>query len=108
MAIAEKKHDVFQAIADSTRRKMLRLLMNKEMSIASITDYFPISRSAVNKHLTILNDAGLVTSHKKGRETRFKIEPKPLAEVQQWVSFFERFWDEKLNALSEYVKSDDK
>lgn len=108
MAIAEKKHDVFQAIADTTRRKMLRLLTNKEMSIASMTDCFPISRSAVNKHLTILHDAGLVTSHKKGRETRYKIDPKPLAEVKEWVTFFERFWDEKLSALSEYVESDDK
>ncbi len=61
MVAALPKHDVFQAIADPTRSRLLRLLADKEMPIASITEYFPISRTAVNKHLHVLSDAGLVS-----------------------------------------------
>lgn len=107
MLAAESKHDVFQAIADPTRRSLLKLLTEKEMSIASITECFPISRTAVNKHLHVLSDAGLVSSRRIGRETRYKIQPEPLVEVKQWVSFFEQYWDDRLYALRQYVESHD-
>lgn len=106
MAFTELKHDVFQAIADPTRRRILLLLKDNEMSIASMTECFPITRTAVNKHLHILNEAGLVMSHKKGRETRFSLRPEPLVEVKNWITVFEEFWDEKLLALREYIESD--
>ncbi|MBS4174693.1 metalloregulator ArsR/SmtB family transcription factor [Bacillus sp. FJAT-49736] len=101
------KHDVFQAIADPTRRKMLILLADKEMPIASITEQFPITRTAVNKHLHVLADAGLVQSKKVGRETRYTLQPEPLKELQKWVSFFEKYWADRLSALKEYVESED-
>lgn len=108
MAVPALKHDVFQAIADPTRRSLLKLLANKEMPIASITDCFPITRTAVNKHLHVLLDAGLVSSKKVGRETRYKLQPEPLAEIKEWLNFFEEYWDEKLLALKHFVESDDK
>lgn len=101
------KHDVFQAVADSTRRKMLILLADKEMPIASITEQFPISRTAVNKHLHVLADAGLVQSKKVGRETRYKLQPEPLKELQKWLSFFEKYWADRLSALKEFVENDE-
>jgi DNA-binding transcriptional ArsR family regulator len=55
------KHDVFQAIADPTRRKLLRLLSEREMAVSALSVHFPMSRTAVSKHLRILSDAGLVT-----------------------------------------------
>ena len=67
MLAADFKHDVFQAIADPTRRKMLKLLVDKEMPIASIVDCFPISRTAVNKHLHVLSEAGLAAHCVVGR-----------------------------------------
>src|ERR1700730_2804196 len=67
------EHDVFQAIADPTRRRLLKLLADKEMPITAITECFPISRTAVNKHLHVLSDAGLVSIQKVGRETRYKL-----------------------------------
>ncbi|MDH6428283.1 transcriptional regulator [Paenibacillus odorifer] len=106
MPVAEAGHDVFQAIADPTRRSLLKLLANKEMSIASITDCYPISRTAVNKHLQVLSDAQLVSSQKVGRETRYKLQPEPLLELQDWLAFFEGYWANKLFALKEYVESD--
>jgi len=107
MAASEAKHDVFQAIADPTRRKILKLLANQEMPIASITDSFPITRTAVNKHLFVLSEAGLVSSKKVGRETRFSLKAEPLQELQEWLSFFEIYWDNKLSALKNFVESDE-
>lgn len=101
------KHDVFQAIADPTRRRMLKLLADKEMPIAAIAEHFPITRTAVNKHLHVLSDAGLVSSKKAGRETRYKLQPEPLTELKQWLSSFEQYWDEKLLALKMFVENDE-
>jgi DNA-binding transcriptional ArsR family regulator len=100
------KHDVFQAIADPTRRSLLRILAEKELSIAELTEYFPISRTAVNKHLNVLSEAGLVSSMKVGRETRYRLKPEPLVEIKEWLAFFEQYWDDKLSALKEYVEND--
>lgn len=106
MAASAFKHDVFDAIADPTRRKMLELLADKEMAIATIAESFPISRTAVNKHLHILADAGLVSHQKIGRETRYKLQPEALVELKQWLAFFEQYWDEKLSSLKEYLEND--
>lgn len=99
------KHDVFKAIADPTRREMLRLLAYEEMPINSITGHFPMTRTAVTKHLHILEDAGLVYERRVGRETRYKLEPKPLLELKAWLAFYEQFWDDKLLALKNYVEA---
>jgi DNA-binding transcriptional ArsR family regulator len=103
---APSKHDVFQAIADPTRRSMLKLLAGKEMAIAEIVAHFPVSRTAVNKHLYVLSDAGLVRSRKVGRETRYRLQPQPLQELKQWLAFFDQYWDEKLANLKDFVESD--
>lgn len=100
------KHDVFQAIADPNRRKMLRLLADNEMHVTGISGHFPMSRTAVSKHLRILTEAGLVKEQKVGRETRYSLQPDPLRELQEWLSYYERFWDNKLNALKRLVESD--
>ncbi|GMA62254.1 metalloregulator ArsR/SmtB family transcription factor [Alicyclobacillus fastidiosus] len=106
MATPALKHDVFQAIADPTRRKLLGLLADQELPITSISEHFPISRTAVNKHLHVLSDAGLVTSQRVGRETRYRLEPEPLRQVKQWLSYYERFWDNKLAKLKHFVEGE--
>lgn len=110
MGVTEPQHDVFQAIADPTRRSLLKLLAEpgKEMSIVAMVERFPITRTAVNKHLQVLFEAGLVSSRKIGRETRYKLQPEPLAELEQWLSFFEQYWETKLSALKEYVETDER
>lgn len=104
--MVSSKNDIFQAVADPTRRKLLKLLAEKEMSITTITEYFPITRTAINKHLHVLLVAGLVSSQKAGRETRYKLQPEPLVELKQWLSFFEQYWDEKLSVLKEFVEDE--
>lgn len=107
MAIPSQKHDVFQAIADPTRRHLLQLLGDQEMPVTVISGHFPMSRTAVSKHLRILAEAGLVKERKVGRETRYRLEAEPLMELKRWLSFYERYWENKLNVLKRFVEQDD-
>lgn len=107
MAASTAKHDVFQAIADPTRRELLRLLGDQEMPVTAISGHFPISRTAVSKHLRVLSEAGLVKERKVGRETRYSLQPEPLKELKDWLSYYERFWENKLNVLKYLVENDE-
>lgn len=101
---AKKKYDVFQAIADPTRRKLLQMLAEKERPIAEISSHFSISRTAVAKHLHILAEAELVCGEKVGREKRYRLQPEPLKELKDWLSYYEQFWDNKLSILKHLVE----
>lgn len=101
------KYDVFQAIADPTRRSLLKMLVDQEMAVTEISGHFPISRTAVSKHLRVLSEAGLVKDRKVGRETRYRLDPEPLNELKRWLSFYERFWENKMSILKAYVESGD-
>ena len=100
------KHDVFQAIADPTRREVLRLLAQRELPISKITEQFAISRTAIVKHLNILTEANLVQGRKEGREKLYRLQPEPLQEVKEWLSYYERFWSNKLSILKHLVEND--
>lgn len=101
-----RKHDVFQAIADPTRRSVLELLTDRELPVGEISGHFAISRPAVSKHLRVLAEAGLVKERKVGRETRYRLEPEPLQELKRWLAYYDRFWDNKLNQLQRLVEED--
>lgn len=105
MSASQQKHDVFQAIADPTRREVLRLLAEKELPISEITSHFPISRTAIAKHLRILSEAELVSGRKVGREKIYRLHPEPLTELKQWLAFYEKFWENKLSMLKHIVES---
>ncbi|WP_438350023.1 ArsR/SmtB family transcription factor [Paenibacillus sp. FA6] len=107
MAESASKHDVFQAIADPTRRRLLHLLGDQEMPVNNLCEHFTMSRTAVSKHLRVLADAGLVEARKVGRETRYRLDPEPLLELKRWLAYYERFWDNKLSMLKRYVESDE-
>lgn len=107
MSSSAKKHDVFQAIADPTRREVLRLLAEKERPISEISSHFPISRTAIAKHLQILTEAELVSGKKCGREKIFQLHPEPLTEIKQWLAFYEQFWSNKLSILKHLVEQED-
>ncbi|MEK8128058.1 metalloregulator ArsR/SmtB family transcription factor [Paenibacillus filicis] len=107
MQAPEPKHDVFQAIADPTRRKLLRLLGDRELPVTAISSHFPMTRTAVSKHLRILSDAGLVSEQKVGREKRYKLQPEPLLELKRWLAYYDRFWDNRLAVLKHLVEAED-
>ncbi|CAH0119782.1 hypothetical protein PAE9249_02290 [Paenibacillus sp. CECT 9249] len=104
MAAESAKPDVFQAIADPTRRQLLQMLSNGEMPVTAMSGHFAMSRTAVSKHLRILADAGLVANRKVGRETRYRLQPEPLLELKRWLEYYDRFWENKLAMLKHYVE----
>jgi len=104
---AAPKYDVFQAIADPTRRQLLHLLAEQELPVNVISSNFPMSRTAVSKHLHVLESAGLVTERKIGRETRYSLQAAPLRELKDWVAYYEQFWDNKLALLKHLVEAAD-
>ncbi|MCI4128521.1 ArsR/SmtB family transcription factor [Bacillus haynesii] len=106
MTSSAVKHDVFQAVSDSSRRKMLKLLAGRELPVTDISSHFPMSRTAVSKHLRILSEAGLVSGRKAGREKLYRLHPEPLAELQQWLAYFDMYWDNKLSLLKHKVEND--
>ncbi|MCM3388771.1 metalloregulator ArsR/SmtB family transcription factor [Ureibacillus chungkukjangi] len=101
-----QKVDIFQAIADPTRREVIRLLSVKNQSIAELSSHFEVSRNAVVKHLNVLTEAGLVRGEKSGREKIYQLQPEPLKELQEWLSYYEKFWYNKLTKLKYVVEND--
>jgi len=92
--------DVYDAVADPTRRKLIQLLADVEdLPLHEITVHFQMGRTAVSKHLAILKDADLVIAQKIGRETRYRLNANPLKEIKDWVSFYEGFWNERIDKL---------
>lgn len=102
-----QKHDVFQAIADPSRRKMLRLLADNELPVTLISKHFPMSRTAVSKHLRILSESKLVSVEKVGREMRYTLQADALLELKDWLSFYEQFWDNKISMLKHLVENEE-
>ena len=104
MAHATSTPDVYAAIGDPTRRALLlRLAEEGRKTVSELLEPFSISQPAVSKHLRVLREAGLVRSHKKGRLRLYELDAASLRQVYQWVSHFERYWDERLDALGDYL-----
>lgn len=101
--------DIYVAIADPTRRKLLRLLADvEELPLNGMTVHFEMGRTAVSKHLAILKEADLVISRKVGRETRYRLNAAPLKEIEDWVSFYKRFWSERMLLLNQILEEEQK
>ncbi|MCM3636382.1 metalloregulator ArsR/SmtB family transcription factor [Sporosarcina luteola] len=105
MITTDQERDVFVAIADPTRRKLIRLLAgSEEMALYELTAHFQMGRTAVSKHLAILKEADLVRNRKIGRETRYRLNAAPLQEVKDWLSFYEEFWNERAAILKNILE----
>jgi DNA-binding transcriptional ArsR family regulator len=95
---------VFRAIADPTRREILRLLRNDRLTVGEIAANFRTSRPAISKHLRLLRAAGLVTSHKDGTASICGLNPKPLRTVNNWLQDYRVLWGASLRNLKRYVE----
>lgn len=99
--------DVYRAVADPTRRRLLRMLADAdELALHEMTAQMPMGRTAVAKHLAVLKEAGLVVDRKAGRETRYRLNAAPLREIQDWVSSYERFWTERIDRLKDLLEAE--
>ena len=100
------RRDVFQAIADPTRREIIGLLANQQLNLNSIADNFDISRPAVSKHIKILRQCGLITIKQDGRDRYCKANFVKLNEVASWVEQYRKFWNQKLDALGDFLENE--
>ncbi|WP_274362337.1 ArsR/SmtB family transcription factor [Paenibacillus thermotolerans] len=108
MSENDKLRDVFDAIADPTRRRLIHLLAEaEELPLHELTAKFSMGRTAVSKHLTILKEAGLVLDRKVGRETRYRLNASPLREIQDWVAFYSKFWSTNMLRLNQLLEEEE-
>ncbi|MES2005993.1 MAG: metalloregulator ArsR/SmtB family transcription factor [Bacteroidota bacterium] len=99
----EARRDIFQAIADPTRRTILSLLALQAMTPGAIAENFNSSRQTISKHIQILTECQLVRQELKGREIYYYFNPKKMKEVADWVSQYQQYWDTKLDSLENYL-----
>lgn len=100
----DRADGVFAALADPTRRAVVRFLAERGPSSATeVAASLPVSRQAVVKHLSALGDAGLVRSESVGRERRYRLTPAPLADAVSWMASVGWEWDERLEALRRHL-----
>jgi DNA-binding transcriptional ArsR family regulator len=98
------RRDVFQAIADPTRREIIHLLSSQTLNLNTVAGQFEISRPAISKHIKILTECGLIEIHQQGRERFCEAKLERLNEVSGWVEQYSKFWHSKLDALELYLE----
>ena len=96
----------FRALADPSRRTILDLLADGEQSVTELLAHFPFSQPALSKHLRVLREAGLVAVRKEARRSLYGLRPEGLRSVADWVRHYERFWNERLDALGEVLEAE--
>jgi DNA-binding transcriptional ArsR family regulator len=101
----ETRRDVFQAIADPTRRDIIGLIAKNPMTPNSVSDSFDLSRQAISRHIKILTECGLLTLNIQGREYYYSIQPKKLKEVNEWLEPFRNMWEDKFNRLDNVINN---
>jgi len=97
--MAQPTLDAFQVIADPSRRQMLKLLSKDSLTINSLAENFDMSRPAVSKHIRILHEAGFISIQDIGRERHCILRRDGFNELQEWISYFDKFWASKLKKL---------
>ena len=95
----------FRALSDPTRRDILCLLGGGEMTVAQVSQRFDMTRAAVKKHLNVLEQGALITVRRQGRETFNALCPQGMAPVRDWISYFDSFWDTRLNDLKTTIEN---
>ncbi|MDR3697661.1 metalloregulator ArsR/SmtB family transcription factor [Mucilaginibacter sp.] len=99
----EIRRDVFQAIADPTRRAILGLVALHAMTPGAIAENFNSSRQTISKHIQILNECALLTQTQSGREIYYHFNPGKMKEVADWLEPYRKLWDERLNAMDDLL-----
>jgi DNA-binding transcriptional ArsR family regulator len=100
----ETRRDVFQAIADPTRREIITLIANRQpLTLNAIAEHFAITRPAVSNHIKILNECGIISIEQIGRERHCKIQPDNLKKVSDWIGQFNELWEQRIDSFEKYV-----
>lgn len=99
------RRDVFQAIADPTRRAIIGIIALNAMTPNTIAEHFQTSRQAISKHLKILTECELVTPQQRGREIYYQLEVKKMKEIDRWLQQYRQMWESKFDALDDVLKN---
>lgn len=97
------RRDVFQAIADPTRREILNMVAHQPLNVNTVAGNFEVSRTAIYKHMKILTECGLIVVTQQGRERYCEARLQKLNEVSNWIEQYRQFWNTKLDALEDYL-----
>ena len=97
------RRDVYQGIADPTRREILNMISHQSMNVNAVSENFNVSRTAVYKHITILTECGLIVLKQKGRERYCEAKLERLSEVSDWVDQYKRYWSARFDNLENYL-----
>lgn len=97
---------IFHALGDATRRRMLRELASGERTVGQLAEPFSISLAAASKHIKALENAGLVRREVRGRTHLCRLDSGPLASAHEWLSFYERFWTDRLDLLERALREE--
>ena len=97
------RRDVFQAIADPTRREIIHMIAHQSLHLNLVAEKFDMSRPAISKHIKILTECGLITIKQQGRHRYCEAKLDKLNEVSGWVEQYRKFWTQKLDALEVYL-----
>ena len=101
------RRDVFQAIADPTRRAIINMIAHQPLNLNTVAEQFEVSRPAISKHIKILTQCGLITIEQRGRERYCEAKLQQLNEVSQWIEQYRVFWTKKLDALENFLALED-
>ena len=97
------RRDVFQAIADPTRREIINMIAHQSLNVNAVAGNFDVSRTAIYKHVKILTECGLIVVKQQGRERYYEARLEKLLEISDWVEKYRHFWTERFNALENYL-----
>lgn len=99
------RRDIFQAIADPTRRAIIALIAMQAMTPNAIAEHFDTSRQAVSKHLQILTECELVSQQQQGREIYYALQVEKMKEIDHWLEQFRKIWESRFNQLDDLLQS---
>src|SRR6478609_7542295 len=97
------RRDIFQAIADPTRRAIITLIALQAMTPNAIADNFHSTRQTISKHIKVLQECGLVISEQRGREIYYEVKPEKLKEVADWLAPFQKMWEDRFKRLEKLL-----
>jgi DNA-binding transcriptional ArsR family regulator len=101
----ELRRDVFQAIADPTRRDIIHLLSRQSLNLNAVAGHFNISRPAISKHIKILEECGMIVIRQNGRDRYCRADLHKLKEIDKWLENYKKFWNRKLDSLGDFLES---
>ncbi|MGF7082862.1 ArsR/SmtB family transcription factor [Mucilaginibacter sp. UYCu711] len=102
--MTQQRLDVFQVIADPSRRQILQLLSKDSLTINSLAENFDMSRPAVSKHIKVLHTSGFISINDVGRERHCVLKKEGFDQLHQWLAYYDAFWGSKLKKLESLLK----